>query len=186
MAPLIVDLLIGFGGGVVGGSLVGLVVHRKWPRTKAKRFIPAPPWAKVTSPIPIVSPKREWFSSEPPDPYRKCVACGAPARLLGRGPYPSDDTTRIPHWEGDSVQYGGPVWPKFAGGYAIQRCNDCNAHWAYPVVSEDAAEGIQAELSVEKVRLAEQRAWEELEQSMGAKKEETDEDASEIRTQRRK
>ncbi len=171
MAPLIVDLLIGFGGGVVGGSLVGLVVHRKWPRAKAKRFIPAPPWAKVTSPIPIVSPIREWFSSEPPDPYRRCIACGAHARSLHY-----DGRTDIARWDqGDSKRWGGPVWPKFAGGYAIQRCNDCNAHWAYPVVSEAAAEDIQTELGVEKVRLAEQRAWEELEESMGAKKEEADE-----------
>lgn len=165
----ITELLFGFGGAVAGGA-VGVFVQRLVTRRKTAipSVVAAPAWAKTTDPIPVVA-------SNGGRPYSNCIFCGASWRMRRVDKdHPAEIGPVL--WENVSKSYGGPVWPKISQGFAIQYCTDCGAHWAYTTLSKDSIAEIRVRVgtSVERKRASggltdEERAWEEVEESLKAK-----------------
>lgn len=163
----IAELLFGLGGAAIG-SVVSvfvqrLVTHKKTKTASMPSVIAAPVWAKTTDPIPVLASIGK--------PHQNCPFCNAVWRKRAFGKTPAEVGPR--RWEGVDENYGGPTWPKVNQGFAIQYCTDCGAHWAYTVVSEDAIAEIRAG-ATEKKRVVddrsdEERAWEEVEESLRAK-----------------
>lgn len=154
------ELLFGLGGAVVG-SVVSILARNFIAHKKKPSVIVAPAWAKTTDPIPVVASTGK--------PYSNCVFCAAPWRTRATEKEPAKVQAKL--WENADRDYGGPTWPKISQGFAIQRCTDCGAHWAYTTISDDAIAEIRT-ASTAKNRVSDEcsdeRAWEELEESLKA------------------